>query len=185
MGARGRRWIARAAIAAAALAALALTGAYFGSRWRGAGHLFVLAPRDREVKIRVDDGEPVRVAAGEVLARDLPQGTHDVEVERDGREPLVHRIRIDRGGQRWVVPSATDQCFLEVDVTESAYGTGGERSIARRRGATPFQVSGSTHLGRSRLPARRGEADAVLLLHPVACDELALDDEALLAQVPR
>ncbi|HEY8431631.1 MAG TPA: hypothetical protein VIL20_24795 [Sandaracinaceae bacterium] len=185
MGDRARPWIARAALAAAASVMLALVGAYLGSRWRGSGHVFVLAPRDGDVKIRFDDGEPVRVAAGEVIARQLPRGTHRVEVDHGGLAPLVHQVRIDHGGQRWVVPSTEDQCFLEVDVTTSAYGAGGEPSIARRRGATPFRVSGTTHLDRSRLPARRSEPQAVLLLHPVACDELALDDETLLARVPR
>jgi hypothetical protein len=185
VGAGSRPWIARGVVIASVLALMALAGAYLVYRWRGDGHVFVIAPADAWVKIRLGGGEPFRLPAGQLFGRDLPQGVHLLHLEREGSAPVERQLRIDEGGQRWVVPAADDQCFLEVDVSESAYGSGGAASITRRRGATPFRVSGSTYLRRGLLPVTRSGSEAVLLLHPVTCDELALDEASLLARVPR
>ncbi len=185
MDARGRRWVARAAAIASGLGLVLLGGTYLSERWRGEGHLFVVAPAGAAVTVRLDEGEPRRVPAGERLARPMSQGTHVVRVEREDGARVDRLVRVDRGGQRWVVPAGDDQCFLELDVSESAYGAGGAPTLLRRRGATPFQISGAARLARSELPARRADGEAVLLLHAVACDDLAQGDDALLARVPR
>lgn len=185
MGARGKPWIVHAVWIASVVALLALGGAYLAHRWRGDGQVYVIAPADASVKIRIGAGEPFRLPAGQLFGRELPQGTHLVHLELEGTLPVEREVRIDQGGQRWVVPVGDEQCFLEVDVTQSAYGSGGAATIARRRGATPFQVSGSTYLRRSLLPVTRRDGEATLLLHPLRCEELTLDDATLLAQVPR
>ncbi|MCZ7681331.1 MAG: hypothetical protein M5U28_22090 [Sandaracinaceae bacterium] len=137
MDARGRRWVARAAAIASGLGLVLLGGTYLSERWRGEGHLFVVAPAGAAVTVRLDEREPRRVPAGERLACPMSQGTHVVRVEREDGTRVDRLVRVDRGGQRWVVPAGDDQCFLELDVSESAYGAGGAPTLLRRRGATP------------------------------------------------
>lgn len=185
MDARGKRWVRAGAASAAALALVVLAGASLRERWRGEGHLFVVAPASAGLVVRVDGGEPLHLARGDLFACPLAQGTHVIRLEREDGARVERHLRVDRGGQRWVVPAGDDQCFLELDVSESAYGAGGDATLLRRRGATPFQISGAARVARSELPARRADGEVVLLLHPVPCEELAQGDDALLARVPR
>lgn len=174
----------RAAMVGAVIGALALGVAFLATRGRGDALVHVLAPSEEAVKVRIDDGEPVHVAEGELFTRALAPGVHRVRLEREELPAFVQAVRVDRAGQRWVVPAGDDQCFVEVDVTRSAYGEGGEPRVERRRRARPFELSASTYLSRDDLPRTRNSDDAVILVSPVACDAIRLDDPALLAHVP-
>jgi hypothetical protein len=150
----------------------------------GQSRVHVFAPAGEAVKVRVDDGDAVHVEPGRRFTRGLAPGDHEVRLEREGRAAIVRRVRVERAGQRWVVPVGDDQCFVEVDVTRSAYGEGGAATVERRRRAEAFEVSASTYLSRAELPRSRRSDEAVILVSPIACDSIHLADPALLAHVP-
>lgn len=173
----------RVAIGTAVVSALVLGVVLASMRGRGDASVHVFAPSEEAVKVRIDDGEAVHVPEGEGFSATLAPGDHRVRLEREERAPVVHDVHVDHG-QRWVVPVGEDQCFVEVDVTRSAYGRGGDARVERRRAAEPFEVSAATYLSRDELPRERSTDAAVILASPVACEAIELDDRALIAHVP-
>ena len=84
------------------------------------GELVVFAPPDAAARVRIDGGEPIELAPGEVRRIQAGHGLHEVTIEAP--QALQRRPSIESGRQSRGVPTLAAQCFAELDVTLSHYG---------------------------------------------------------------
>ena len=147
----------------------------------GEGWIHVMFPADDIGRLMVDG---VEVKALEPRNRSrtflVEQGKHQISVERPSGARASYALDVKDGWAFMVVPVDDQQCFVQIDVTESRYGrsSGPAKVVARLTSHQPADVHDCPSFGVESLPPTIKYDKAMLLDFP--CSLAALSDEQVL-----
>lgn len=147
----------------------------------GEGWIHVMFPEGDIGRLMVDGTE---VKAHQPRNRThtflVKQGKHQISVERPSGARASYSLDVKDGWEFMVVPVDDQQCFVQIDVTESRYGRGTGTAKVLRRYTThqPAHVPDCPAFGVENLPPTTKYDEEMLLDFP--CSMAALSDEQLL-----
>lgn len=150
-------------------------------RASGTGTLHVVGPRTGAVTIFVDGEQRNALAAREHHRLELPQGAHEIRLVPVSGQERTHQIVIENGGYAQLVP-CTDQCFVDLDVTDVHYTRAQQHAISvvgRHFDGRPFDVSRDRYYSEGALPNQISRGARAHLVLEVPCNMASASDAAL------
>jgi hypothetical protein len=145
------KWLKRLALPVGVLVVVIGSIVQIKMKEAGDGKMVLFAPPDAPVQLVVD-GKPLDLPAGGFFRMTVKQGAHKVEVPG----VIAHEVVVKSGRDVLGVPTRPDQCFEELDVTLSHYGsTAGKTgpTVARAfKFSHPFQLGEGLALDERELP---------------------------------
>jgi hypothetical protein len=147
----------------------------------GEGWIHVMFPADDIGRLMVD-GVEVKALQPRNRSRTflVKQGKHQITVERPSGARASYPLDVRNGAAFMVVPIDGQQCFAQIDVTNSRYGSGAGAAtvVARYTSHQPADVPDCPSFGVENLPPTiKGDKE---LLQDFPCSMATLSDEQLL-----
>ncbi|MGE0785845.1 MAG: hypothetical protein AB7S26_09170 [Sandaracinaceae bacterium] len=167
-------------VGALAIALLLAAGAAYFGRGMGDGRVHVIGPVAGAVNIDLDGVHVNAVAPREAHAFTLTQGEHDLRLAPVGAPAREHHLTVDDGSYDRVAPM-TDQCFVNLDVTEVYYGSAPRPLLVGRHfEGEPFDVGASQYFSEHGLPQSISRGAHTNLLVEVPCSMSSASEQALI-----
>jgi len=154
----------------------------------GEGELWLLAPADSALSVKVDSRPVPPLPAGGHLILDVAQGTHRMTLKReDTGETARHDLELNSGFDEVFVPPPGAFCLVKLEVADVYYAGGKEKNglyplptlEERLRPTGPLDLKGACAFTEESLPDEISSGGKVYLYQEIPCGMMDSPDATI------
>lgn len=154
----------------------------------GEGELYLLAPTDGALSVKVDSRSVPPMPAGGHLILDMAQGIHRVTLKReDTGETARHDVELNSGFDEVFVPPPGQFCLVKLEVADVYYAGGKEKNglpplptLSERLTPTgPFDLKGARAFTEDSLPDEITSGGKAFLYQEIPCSMMGSPDATI------